>query len=112
MEFSWLPPALCVYNHVRTRPFNRCRCRACEIQFKVGSHLKGGTSPAERDAWLLFHAKLSQSMGRSAENLSEVPHTGHSTRREAFSSLAANADLRAVVLTGAGNKAFIGGADI
>jgi len=31
---------------------------------------------------------------------------------EAFSSLAANAELRAVVLTGAGNKAFIGGADI
>jgi enoyl-CoA hydratase len=31
---------------------------------------------------------------------------------ESFSSLAANADLRAVVLTGAGNKAFIGGADI
>jgi enoyl-CoA hydratase len=31
---------------------------------------------------------------------------------ESFSSLAANAELRAVVLTGAGNKAFIGGADI
>src|SRR5258708_9125436 len=31
---------------------------------------------------------------------------------EAFLSLAANAELRAVVLTGAGNKAFIGGADI
>ena len=31
---------------------------------------------------------------------------------EAFLSLAANAELRAVVLTGAGAKAFIGGADI
>ena len=31
---------------------------------------------------------------------------------DALSSLASNADLRAVVLTGAGNKAFIGGADI
>lgn len=31
---------------------------------------------------------------------------------ESFSSLAANEELRAVVLTGAGNKAFIGGADI
>src|SRR5580704_3531833 len=31
---------------------------------------------------------------------------------EALSSLAANADLRALVLTGAGDKAFIGGADI
>jgi enoyl-CoA hydratase len=31
---------------------------------------------------------------------------------DALSSLAANAELRAVVLTGAGDKAFIGGADI
>src|ERR1700681_1273502 len=33
------------------------------IQFKVGSYLKGRTSPAGRDASLLFHAKFSQSMG-------------------------------------------------
>ena len=32
--------------------------------------------------------------------------------REAFEALAADAELRAVVLTGAGDRAFIGGADI
>ena len=32
--------------------------------------------------------------------------------REAFETLAKNADLRAIVLTGAGDKAFIGGADL